>query len=96
MFNSPYNSIDFVILVTPNITLTFKNYFKNKNRIFGILYFGEMTRLRSRHLILWSSETLIGQQRFYGTRLVMQKERYYHLLSILSEVGCIVDFVLNC
>jgi hypothetical protein len=26
----------------------------------------------------------------------MQKERFYHPLSVLPEVGCIPDFVLNC
>jgi hypothetical protein len=40
--------------------------------------------------------TLTGQQRLYGTGLVTQKKRYYYLLSVLSKVGCIAGFVLNC
>jgi len=42
-----------------------------KEQISGILFFdGEMSCLRSRHLVLWSLGTLTGQQRFYGTGLV--------------------------
>jgi hypothetical protein len=42
-----------------------------KKRISGILFFdGEWFYLKSRHLILWLLDTLTGQQRFYGTRLV--------------------------
>ena len=26
----------------------------------------------------------------------MQKERYYHPLSVLPKAGCIADFVINC
>ena len=71
--------------------------FNVKELISGILFFNEeMSCLRSRHLVLWSLGILTGQQIFYGTRLVTQKGRYYHLLSILSEVDCIAVFVLNC
>jgi hypothetical protein len=52
-----------------------------------------MSSLRSRHLVLWSLGTLTGQQRFYGTGLVTQKERCYHPLSILPKAGCIADFI---
>jgi len=38
---------------------------------------------RSRHLILWSLETLTGQHRFYDTGLVTQKGRCYHPLCVL-------------
>jgi hypothetical protein len=31
----------------------------------------EMSGLRSRHLVLWSLETLTGQQRFYSMELIM-------------------------
>ena len=55
-----------------------------------------MSSLRSRHLVLWSLETLTGQQRFYVTELVTRKGRYYHPLGVLLETGCIVGFVLNC
>ena len=57
---------------------------------------GEKVILRSCHLVLWSLGTLTGQQRFYDTRLITQKERCYHLLSILHEVDYIVEFILNC
>jgi hypothetical protein len=65
---------------------------KNRYLVLG----GERSYLRSCHLVLWSLETLTGKQRLYGTRLVIQKEIYYHPLSVLPEVGCIVGFVLNC
>jgi hypothetical protein len=52
--------------------------------------------LRSRHLVLWSLGTLTGQHRFYGSRLVTQKGRYYHPLNVLSKTNCIAVFVLNC
>jgi hypothetical protein len=55
-----------------------------------------MSCLRSCHLVLWSLKTLTGQQRFYGTRLVMQEERYYHPLSVLLEVGYIAGSILSC
>jgi hypothetical protein len=68
-----------------------------KERISGILFFnGDILCLRSRHLVLWSLGTLTGQQRFYGTRLVTQKGRHYHPLSVLPKAGCIADFVINC
>jgi len=54
-----------------------------------------MSCLRSHHLVLWSLETLTDQHRFYGTRLVTLKGRYYHLLSVLYEVGCIADYIPN-
>ena len=59
-----------------------------------ILFFlKKISSLKSLHLILWSLETLISQQKFYGTRLVTQNERYYHPFSVLSKAGCIADFV---
>jgi len=48
--------------------------------IWNLALWGKFSNLRSRHLVLWSLETLIGQQRFYGTRLVTWKRRYYHPL----------------
>ena len=42
-----------------------------KEQISDILFFwGKMFYLRSHHLVLWSLETLTGQHRFYGSRLV--------------------------
>jgi hypothetical protein len=39
-----------------------------KEQISGIWFFkGKRSYLRSRHLVLWSLGTLIGQQRFYGS-----------------------------
>jgi len=35
----------------------------------------------------------IGQQIFYGTRLVTRKEKCYDPLSVLHKVGCIAGFV---
>ena len=68
-----------------------------KERISGILFFNEdILCLRSRHLVLWSPGTLTGQQRFYGTRLVTQKGRHYHPLSVLPKASCIANFVINC
>ena len=76
---------------------SFKNNISCKEWISGILFFdGEWSCLRSRHLVLWSLGTLTGQQRFYGTRLITQKERYYHPLSVLPKADCIADFVINC
>jgi hypothetical protein len=73
-----------------------KNY-HGKEWISSILFFnGEWYYLRSRHLVLWLLGPLTGQQRVYGTRLVTQKERYYHPLSVLPKAGCIADFVINC
>jgi len=46
--------------------------------------------------VLWSLETLTGQQRSYGSGLVTQKEMYYHPLNVLPEADCIAAFVLNC
>jgi hypothetical protein len=54
-----------------------------------------MFGLKSRYLILWSLEILSGQQRFHSMGLLMRKERYYHPLSVLPKVVCIVGFVLN-
>jgi hypothetical protein len=46
-----------------------------KEHIFGTLFInGEWSCLRSRHLVLWSLETLTSQQRFYDTGLVTQRE----------------------
>jgi hypothetical protein len=68
-----------------------------KEHISDILFLDrKMSCLRSCHLVLWSLETLTGQQRFYGTRLVTQNIRYYHPLNVVPEVGCIAGFVLNC
>jgi hypothetical protein len=55
-----------------------------------------MSCLMSRYLVLWSLGTLTSQHRFYDMRLVTQKERYYHPLSVLPEIGYIASFVLNC
>jgi hypothetical protein len=38
-----------------------------KEWISDISFFREVSSLRSRHLVLWSLETLTSQQRFYGT-----------------------------
>ena len=61
--------------VTPDIAAALKiNLWKEW--ISDILFFdGEWSYLRNRHLVLWSLETLTGQQRFYGTRLVTQKKK---------------------
>jgi hypothetical protein len=70
---------------------------ERKEKIYDILFFeGKNSSLRSSHLILWSLETLTDQQSFYGTWLVMLKERYYYPKNILLEVDCIVSFVLKC
>ena len=59
-----------------------------------ILFFKKkISSLKSLHLILWSLETLISQQKFYDTRLVTRKERYYHPFNVLPKAGCIADFV---
>jgi len=74
-----------------------KNNISWKEWISSILFFdGEWSCLRSRYLVLWSLGTLTGQQRFYGTRLVAQKGRYYQLLSVTPKTGCIADFDINC
>jgi hypothetical protein len=60
--------------VTPDIAAALKIYLW-KEQISGILFFdGEWSCLRSRHLVLWSLGTLTGQQRFYGTGLITQRE----------------------
>jgi len=41
-------------------------------------------------------ENATDQQRFYGTKLVTSKERYYEPLSVLPEISCITSFILNC
>jgi hypothetical protein len=64
--------------------------------IWHLVLRGERSCLRNHLLVLWSLETLTGQHRFYGPRFVTQKERYYHPLSVLPKVDCIVGFVLNC
>ena len=62
-----------------NIEATLKIKSIGKEWISGILFFdGKRSCLRSRHLVLWSLGTLTGQQRFYGTGLVTQKEKYYN------------------
>jgi hypothetical protein len=56
--------------VKPDIVAALKNNI-GKERISGILLFdGEWSCLRSRHLILWSIGTLTSQQRIYGSGLV--------------------------
>ena len=87
---------DWLILSHPDIAVTDKFFYLDteKEQISGILFFLEkISCSRSRHLVLWSLETLTGQHRFYGMRLVTQKERCYHPLSILPEAGCIAGFV---
>jgi ABC-type iron transport system FetAB permease component len=58
-----------------------------------LFFYGKKSCSRSRQLVLWSLGTLTGQQRFYGTGLVTQKERWYHPLSVLPKAGCIAGFV---
>jgi hypothetical protein len=78
--------------VAPDIAAALKIKSFGKEWISGILFFdGERSCLRSRHLVLWSLGILTGQQRFYGTRLATQKERYYHPLNVLPKAGCIAD-----
>jgi hypothetical protein len=75
--------------VAPDITTIFKNSICERTDFWHLVLRWKSSYLKSRHLILWSLETLTGQHRFYGTR-------YYHLLSVLHEVGWIASFVLNC
>jgi hypothetical protein len=51
---------------------------EKRTDIWHLVLLGKISSSRSRHLVLWSLGTLTGQQRFYGTRLVTQKERCYH------------------
>jgi hypothetical protein len=63
-----------ILVVAPNIEATIKKS-KRKKQISGILFLdGKMSCLMSRHLVLWSLGTLTGQQRFYGTELVVARE----------------------
>jgi len=52
-----------------------KNYLDNEKRtdIWHLVLWVKRSCSRSRHLVLWSLETLTGQQKFYGTELVTQK-----------------------
>jgi hypothetical protein len=85
-----------MMIVTLDIVVTFITFNVKITDIWHLVLRGKKSCLRSRHLILWSLETLTSQQRFYGMKLVTQNEKYYHPLSVLPEVGCIVSFVLNC
>jgi hypothetical protein len=62
---------NYLTIVAPDIAAALK-IIKSLERTFsGILFFdGEWSCLRSHHLVLWSLETLTGQQRFYGSGLV--------------------------
>ena len=77
-------------IFTPNITTVLKNTMKRTDFWHLVLRQGKVLFKES------SLETLSSQQRFHDTRLITQNGRYYHLLSILPEVGCIAGFVLNC
>jgi hypothetical protein len=41
-----------------------------RTEFWRLVLLGKMSFLRSHHLVLWSLETLTGQQRFYDTGLV--------------------------
>jgi len=86
-----------MLFVAPDIAAALKNYllFEKNEFLASYSLMGNDLCLRSRHLVLWSLGTLTGQQRLYGTRLVTQKGRYYHPLSVLPKAGCIADFVIN-
>jgi hypothetical protein len=66
------------ILSHPDIMVTDQKYFlmeKKKEQISDILFFGRKgSSLRSRHLVLWSLGTLTGQQRFFGTDWLRERE----------------------
>jgi hypothetical protein len=68
-----------------------------KEQISSILFFGGTILFKELPPTIvitrnpnWSIETL-----WYGTGYA-KKRRLYYPLSILPEVGCIADFVLNC
>jgi len=60
-------------IVAPGITAALKIILLNcgkRTNFWHLVLLGEKSCLRSRHLVLWSLETLTGQQRFYGSGLV--------------------------
>ena len=60
-----------------------------------ILFFRKKILFKKLSLNIMVIENATDQQRFYGTKLVTRKERYYQPLSVLPEVSCITSFVLN-
>jgi hypothetical protein len=59
--------------VAPGIAAALKIILLNcgkRTDFWHLVLLGEKSCLRSRHLVLWSLETLTGQQRFYGSGLV--------------------------
>jgi hypothetical protein len=61
-----------------------------------ILFFRKKILFKKLSLNIMVIENPTGQQRFYGTKLVTPKERYYEPLSVLPEISCITSFILNC
>jgi hypothetical protein len=61
-----------------------------------ILFFRKKILFKKLSLNIMVIENPTDQQRFYGMKLVTRKERYYEPLSVLPEVSCITNFVLNC
>jgi len=59
--------------VAPDIAAALKITLEYGKRtdFWHLVLLGKISCLRSRHLVLWSLGTLTGQQRFYGTGLVM-------------------------
>jgi len=62
-----------MIHVAPDIAAALKNnlmIYGKRTDFWHLVLLEKNSCLKSRHLVLWSLETLTGQQRFYGTRLV--------------------------
>ena len=66
-----------VILSLPDITTTLRRREK-KHILWHLILRGEMYFLKSYYLLLWLLGTLASQYKFYDTRLVTLKGRYYH------------------
>jgi len=66
-----------VILSLPDITTTLRRREK-EHILWHLILRGEMYCLKSYYLLLWLLGTLASQYKFYGTRLVTLKGRYYH------------------
>jgi len=64
-----------MMIVAPDIVATFTTFNVKRTDIWHLVLRGKKSCLRSRHLLLWSLETLTSQQRFYGTRLVTQNKK---------------------
>jgi len=62
-----------MINVAPDIAAALKKITDCGKRtdFWRLVLLGKISCLSSRHLVLWSLGTLTGQQRFYGTGLVM-------------------------